>query len=103
MKRPRAEARGQVRGLPRGNTPGRRIAFAGLPPLGAAYDFDFRIGCFENKKPRQAGLVVKWPTRGTPWTVLSVARSGHDVHSGEALKNFCESNDLGPGSAIDEP
>jgi len=34
---------------------------------------------------------------------LSVARSGHDVHSGEALKNFCESNDLGPGSAIDEP
>jgi hypothetical protein len=33
--------------------PGRRIAFADLQPLDSVYDFDFRIGPFESKKPHQ--------------------------------------------------
>jgi hypothetical protein len=55
----RAEAQRQVKGLPKEMHPGGHIAFAGFPPLGALYDFDFAMGIFRSQKaPREAEAVM---------------------------------------------
>jgi hypothetical protein len=52
--------------------PGRRIALADLQPLDAVYDFDFRMGPLENKKPRQAVHTIDPIFIGSGYRILQV-------------------------------
>jgi hypothetical protein len=55
--------------------PGRRIAFAGLPPHGTVYDFDLRIATSENRKPSRcrAGQVIGTKNRQAHRSITSTA------------------------------